>query len=134
MKKIGVLTLNLLVVLVILTGCKGSKEIQGTWQTTNSQEVSAEVVVHKDTIEIADSKEEYEQNGLGITNGIKYFTISLNDESRYLTFVFPTKNKDIALLIESESLDAPLEGKILLAMNRKETPSYEKYVEKYGQK
>lgn len=132
MKKLAVIFTILAASLLFLTACKGSKEIQGTWNETNPAEVSSEIVVHEKTIEIDGQKSTYGQNGVGITNGVKYHTLSLDGEDGYLTFVFPTKSKDIAFLIQAEDLDEPMKGTIVLALDREVVPSYSEYIEQYN--
>lgn len=115
-----------------MVACKGSKDIQGTWQVDNSFYQEGELVVTDKTFTLNGGEYQYKQNGLGNVNGIQYYTIDLEDDKdKYQTFIFPTKSRTVALLIESEDADEPTRGKILMVLDKENQPDYQEYIEKY---
>lgn len=132
MKRLVMLIALLSTCLFLLTGCKGSKAIQGTWQVENSLNQAGELVLTDKTFTLNGGEYQYKQNGLGNVNGIQYYTIDLEDDKdKYLTFVFPTKSRTVAFLIESEDSDDPTRGKILMVLDKEKQPDYQEYIEKY---
>jgi hypothetical protein len=61
---------------------------------------------------------------------IHYYGFSTKEQSSF-SVVFPDKDKNVAVLIESNSNDTPLQGKMLYAMNKREEPDYKKYANEY---
>lgn len=66
---------------------------------------------------------------MGTQNGASYYGITQN--GKVYSIIFPDKNEDVALMIEPDSTDNYLKGKLLYAMNKKTTPDYNSYVKKY---
>lgn len=133
MKKLMIIIAGLSACCLLLVGCKGSKDIQGTWLVDNSFNQEGELVVTDKTFTLNGGEYEYKQNGLGNVNGIQYYTIDLEDDKdKYLTFVFPTKSRTVAFLVESEDADDPTRGKILMVLDKENQPNYQEYIEKYN--
>ncbi|KHD37944.1 glycosyltransferase [Clostridium acetobutylicum] len=127
--KITLLVMGLVMTLFILVGCSGSKSIQGTWKVQDGSGKNS-TIVFKDKKVIVDGKTfDYTQNGVGTKNGIKYYQIQ-QDNKNY-TIVFPDKDKNIAIMIEPDSTDNCLQGKLLYAMNKIKQPNYKEYGTKY---
>lgn len=52
-------------------------------------------------------------------------------EGKKYSIIFPDADKNIAVLLQPTSEDNYLEGTMILAMNRKEKPNYDKYAKNY---
>lgn len=130
MKKIGKVVL-LLSVLFIITACKGSKELQGTWFATNSDNRHIKINITEKTITFDSENQntwenKYKQTGIGFKNNISYKQIEF-DDTQY-TFVFPDKkNKENAIILIPYDSDDPTEGTIFWVLSKKDYPDYEKY-------
>lgn len=62
---------------------------------------------------------------------IFYYTFVLKKEKKVYTIVFPSKDKNKAIMIDSKSIDYSLQGTVLYAMNRKTKPDYDDYMNRY---
>ncbi|WP_063282182.1 hypothetical protein [Lactococcus cremoris] len=128
-KKLLLMVFGLVLMLSILTGCKGSKNIQGTWHIRNSDEKDLTINFTDKKVTIEGDEYKYTQNAIGTENGIKYYGIMENGKN--YSIIFPEKDKNIALMIEPDSSDNYLQGTLIFAMNKKERPSYNEYAERY---
>lgn len=117
--------------LAILTGCKGSEDIQGKWYAENSE--GKEIVINLTDESITFSSEEsddwnvpYKQTGTGFKNNAGYKTITF-DDNRY-SFVFPDKkDKDNAVILIPYDNDEATEGTIYWVLSKNDFPDYNKY-------
>ena len=85
------------IMLIFLTGCKGSKDIQGKWYAENSDGKQMIINVMDESITFSsegtdDWTVSYKQTGTGFKNNISYKKIEFDD--KIYSFVFPDK-KDI---------------------------------------
>ncbi|MBM7643750.1 hypothetical protein [Streptococcus loxodontisalivarius] len=133
MKKIKRISFALLAftALLMLVACKGSAKIQGTWKAQDPSENNIEVVITDTSISIDGESSEYTQNGIGIVNGIHYYVIKPKDYDNYYSIIFPDSDDDVAIMLQIDDTDEPLQGSMILAMNKSETPDYSDYAEKY---
>lgn len=115
--------------LLLLTACKGSKQIQGTWQAQDSAGKNVTITISKNTIKIGKKSFDYTQNVVGVKNLIHYYGLKIN--KKMYSFILPPKQKDAALLLEPDSEDNYLLGNLVYAMNKKNQPDYKAYVNKY---
>jgi len=129
MKKNILIAITCLGFLLFLTGCKGSKQIQGTWKAQDSSGDNVIITISKTTIKIGEDSHKYTQNVVGVDNSIHYYGIKINKQMYSL--VFPEKGKDIALLLKPDSDDNYLVGDLVYAMNKKEQPDYKEYANEY---
>ncbi|PJI07277.1 MULTISPECIES: glycosyltransferase [Clostridium] len=127
--KTTLLVLVLVLSLLILGGCSGSKSIQGTWKVQDGSGENSTMVFKDKKVTVDGKTFAYTQNAVGIKNGINYCVIK-QDNKNY-TIVFPDKDKKIAIMIEPDSTDNYLRGKMLYAMNKITQPNYKKYAKKY---
>lgn len=130
MKQIGQ-WLGLLGALLLLVACRGSEDIQGTWKAADPAERASQVQVTEQHIKIDGERYPYTQNALGNLDGVQYYTISLKDEDNYLTFLFPTKSRKFAFLIQPDDFDEPTKGEIVMVLDKSKQPTYHEYVEMY---
>ncbi|MBZ2139876.1 glycosyltransferase, partial [Streptococcus gordonii] len=72
---------------------------------------------------------EYKQVEVGFKNNVQYIVIEM--EGKKYSIIFPDADKNIAVLLQPTSEDNYLEGTMILAMNRKEKPNYDKYAKNY---
>ncbi|MCD6632208.1 glycosyltransferase [Lactococcus cremoris] len=128
-KKLLLMVFGLVLMLSLLTGCKGSKNIQGTWHVQNGDERNLTLKFTDKKVTIEGDEYKYTQNAIGIENGIRYYGIEENGKN--YSIIFPEKDKNIALMIEPESTDNYFRGTLIFAMNKKENPSYSEYAERY---
>ncbi|WP_342588721.1 glycosyltransferase [Lactococcus protaetiae] len=123
------LLLGLVVSLVVLAGCSGSKSIQGTWKAQDGAGKNSTIIFTDKKVTVDGQTYNYTQNAIGTENGIKYYGIK-QDGQNY-TIIFPVKNKNIAIMIKPNSTDDSLKGKMLYAMNKTVQPRYNDYATKY---
>lgn len=64
---------------------------------------------------------------------IYYYGFSTQNQKSY-SIAFPENDKNIAVLIASDSSDTPLQGEMLYALNRETVPDYDTYRNKYIKK
>lgn len=127
--KVTLLVIGLVLSLLILGGCSGSKSIQGTWKVQDGSGKNS-TIVFKDKKVIVDGKTfDYTQNAVGTENRIKY--CGIKQDNKNYTIVFPEKDKNIAIMLEPDSTDNYLQGKMLYAMNKTIQPNYKEYAKKY---
>lgn len=115
--------------LLILTACKGSKQIQGRWKAQDSAGTNVMITVSKDTIKIGDETYDYTQNIVGFKNSTRYYGLII-DKQLY-SFIIPSKKKDVALLLQPDSEDNYLLGSLVYAMDKNTYPDYQEYVTDY---
>lgn len=115
--------------LILLTACKGTKEIEGVWHAQESSGKNLIIEFLEEEVVVEGKKSAYSQEGFGNRNGVSYVYFKQNGE--YYSIIFPDKDHDLAVLIEPKSTDNYLEGKMLYALNRNEEPNYQEYVKKY---
>ncbi|MFL0252823.1 hypothetical protein ACJDT4_20655 [Clostridium neuense] len=127
--KITLLVLGLVLSLLILDGCSGSKSIQGTWKVQDGSGENSTMVFKDKKVTVDGKTFDYTQNAVGTKNGVNYYGIK-QDNKNY-TIVFPDKDKNIAIMIEPDSTDNYLQGKMLYAMNKIKQPNYKEYAKKY---
>lgn len=119
--------------LIIMVSCSGSKELQKSWQGEDAEAnvYSIEIKDKELTIstnEVTETKN-YKQNPVGTSNGVKYYGLTIDDET--YSVIFPEKgNTDLALFMKTAS-DDYLDGTLIYAMNTKEKPNYKIYAEKF---
>lgn len=116
--------------LFIMASCSGSKNIQKKWKAEDAaNNVLSIEFKDKEMIVSNDSTTEklpYKQNAVGVSNGIKYYGITVKNQA--YSVVFPEKgNEDLALLMRISG-DDYLDGTVVYAMNTQEQPSYKDYV------
>ncbi|OFI50254.1 glycosyltransferase [Floricoccus tropicus] len=121
--------LLLIIFVIILTGCKGSKDIQGNWKAQNNDGKNVTIQISDKDITVDGNKLEYKQNAVGNKNGLKYKGIMV-DDIQYV-IVFPEKDKNIAYMMKPESSDDYLYGTLIFAMNKNDYPSYKDYADRY---
>ncbi|MER2174803.1 MAG: hypothetical protein ABS911_09005 [Carnobacterium sp.] len=117
--------------LAILTGCKGSEEIQGKWYAENSE--GKEIVINLTDESITFSSDgsddwnvPYKQTGTGFKNNVSYKKIELDDNS--YSFVFPDKkDKDNAVILIPYNEDEATEGTIYWVLSKSDFPDYNTY-------
>lgn len=129
MKTNKITLLVLALSLLILVGCSGSKSIQGTWRVQDGSGKNSTIVFKDKKITVDGKTFDYTQNAIGTKNGINY--CGIKQDNKNYTIVFPEKDKNIAIMIEPDSTDNYLQGKMLYAMNKKTQPSYKEYAKKY---
>ncbi|URZ02839.1 glycosyltransferase [Clostridium felsineum] len=127
--KITFFVMGLVMSLLILTGCSGSKSIQGTWKVQNANGKNSTIVFKDKKVTVDGKTFDYTQNAVGTENGINYYVIQQHNEK--YTIIFPDKDKNIAIMIEPDSTDNYLQGKLLYAMNKIKQPNYKEYATKY---
>ncbi|TNU79985.1 glycosyltransferase [Lactococcus lactis] len=120
---------SLLTVVVLLSGCSGSKKIQGTWNAQDGSGQNFTIIFNNKKVSVNGKEYSYTQTAVGTQNGTNYYGITQNGKN--YSIIFPDKNEDVALMIEPDSTDNYLKGKLLYAMNKKRTPDYNSYVKKY---
>lgn len=129
MKKNILIFLTCLGFLLFLTGCKGSKQIQGTWKAQDSAATNVTITISKDTIKIGKETYDYTQNVVGVKNSYRYYGLKIN--KKMYSLIIPEKKKDVALLLQPDSEDNYLLGSLVYAMNKKSQPDYKEYVNEY---
>ena len=129
MKKNILLFITCLSFLLLLTACKGSKQIQGTWKAQDAAGSNKTITISKTTIKIGEETYDYTQNVVGIKNSSRYYVLKINKQMYSL--IFPEKKNDIALLLQPDSDDNYLLGSLIYAMNKKEEPDYKEYAAEY---
>ncbi len=118
-----------------------ASDILGTWNAQDTNDVNKIIKISKNKLEIDGQIVSVNQNLSGTfykseenivrdNQEIHYYGFSTKEHNSF-SIVFPDKDKNIAVLIESNSNDTPLQGKMLYAMNKREHPDYKKYVAKY---
>lgn len=120
---------SLLTVVVLLSGCSGSKKIQGTWNAQDGSGQNSTIIFNNKKVSVNGKEYSYTQTAVGTKNGTNYYGITQNGKN--YSIIFPDKNEDVALMIEPDSTDNYLKGKLLYAMNKKRTPDYNSYANKY---
>ncbi|MER2131896.1 MAG: hypothetical protein ABS896_05640 [Carnobacterium inhibens] len=117
--------------LIFLTGCKGSKDIQGKWYAENSDGKQMIINVMDESITFSsegtdDWTVSYKQTGTGFKNNISYKKIEFDD--KIYSFVFPDK-KDIdnAIILIPYDEDEATEGTIYWVLSKNDFPDYNKY-------
>lgn len=131
--------------LFIITGCKGSKEIQGEWYATGiytqngvSQNYHVKITIDDKKIKMKQENNgeltkllaktiqddvDYKQTGTGFKNNASYKMIQAGDTT--YSFVFPDKkDKENAFLIIPESSDNALKGTVLYKLSKKDYPDF----------
>ena len=128
-QKWPLLLLSLLIPLFILAGCNSKPNLKGKWnvQSANHEYTTVEFTDKK--VSVNGQEEEYKEVESGFKNNAHYIVIEMDGNP--FTVVFPDIDKNVAVLIKPTSDDDYLVGTMLLAMNRKETPDYDKYAKKY---
>ena len=71
---------------------------------------------------------------LNSEGAVKYFIFTSSKNNKVYTIVFPRKDKDKAIMVESNSSNYALKGKVVYAMNKKTAPDYDEYMNKYIKK
>lgn len=127
--KIIFLLLGLVMTLIVLVGCSGSKSLQGKWKVQDASGDNSTIIFTEKKVTVDGQTYNYTQNAVGTQNGTNYYGITQN--GKVYSIVFPNKNEEVALMIEPDSTDNYLKGKLLYAMNKKRTPDYNSYVKKY---
>lgn len=128
-QKIIIATIIMLSMLILLVGCSGSKTYQGIWHVQNSEGQNSTINFRDKKLSIDGDEYEYTQDAVGFENGIKYYGIVQN--GKHYSIIFPEKDKNISLMIEPDSTDNYLQGTLIFAMNKNETPNYNSYIKKY---
>ncbi|MBE9388580.1 hypothetical protein [Vagococcus salmoninarum] len=101
--------------LIIMVSCSGSKELQKSWQGEDAEAnvYSIEIKDKELTIstnEVTETKN-YKQNPVGTSNGVKYYGLTIDDET--YSVIFPEKgNTDVALFMKTAS-DDYLDGTLI---------------------
>lgn len=119
--------------LFIMASCSGSKNIQKKWKAEDAvNKVFSIEFKDKEMIVSNENETEklaYKQNAVGVSNGIKYYGITVNNQS--YSVIFPEKgNEELALLMRISG-DDYLDGTLVYAMNTKEQPDYKEYAVKF---
>lgn len=137
MKKVyPILMIGMLV--FILAGCKGSKDIVGTWKATSPDESKGVIKIteKKITIKAEDetSPASYKQVAAGIHNGISYKGLEVDGEK--YSIIFPKKkDKSVAFLVkvtdDKEKDTNYLQGIVVAVMSKDKYLNYEEYTDKY---
>lgn len=126
MKKIITLVFSLCVV-VVLSGCQGSKEIQGQWYAVDYDETQMMITIDEETISFdvegeEETKFSYKQVGLGFKNNQSYKKIEFDNKA--YTFVFPDKeDKENGLIIQSDKGES-LKGLLYWKVSKNDYPTY----------
>ena len=127
--KLKLLFLGLLLPLFLLAGCNGTPSIKGKWNVQGAYgDINTTEFTDKKVV-VEDKEKEYKQVATGFKNNSHYVVIEIQKQK--YSIVFPDADKNIAILLQPSSDDDYLNGEMILAMNRKEVPNYEKYAEKY---
>lgn len=106
---------------LLLCGCKASKEYQGAWFASDDAGNQEMITFKEKSVEIGDTSYELSQNGIGFVNATKYYQIKMMGED--LTIVFPDKkDRENARMIKPNDQDDPLIGRTVLKMNRQSYP------------
>lgn len=119
------------VMLAILTGCKGSEDIQGEWYAENSEGKEIVITLTDDSIIFSSDGSDdwnvpYKQTGTGFKNNISYKKIEFDDKS--YSFVFPDKkDKNNAVILIPNDEDEATEGMIYWVLSRNDFPDYNTY-------
>lgn len=119
------------IMLIFLTGCKGSKDIQGEWYAENSDGEQMIISVTDESITFSsegtdDWTVSYKQMGTGFKNNVSYKQIEFDDKS--YSFVFPDKkDKDNALILIPHDEDEATVGTIYWVLSKNDFPDYNEY-------
>ena len=122
--KWSLLLLSLLIPLFILAGCN-----KGKWNVQDSNHEYTTVTFTDKKVSVNGQEAEYKQVEVGFKNNVQYIVIEM--EGKKYSIIFPDADKNIAVLLQPTSEDNYLEGTMILAMNRKEKPNYDKYAKNY---
>lgn len=128
-RQLIIIAIILVSMLTTLVGCRGSKTFQGAWYAQNSDGKNLNIIFTEKKVSIDGDEYNYTQNAIGTENGVKYYGIVQN--GKHYSIIFPTKDRNIALMIEPDSSDDYLQGTLLFAMNKRSTPNYNNYAKKY---
>lgn len=60
-----------------------------------------------------------------------YYIFASKKGKKVYAVAFPSKNKNMAIMIDSKSFKHSLQGTVLYAMNKETQPDYDEYVNKY---
>ena len=127
---------SLLVIFVgcfLLAGCKGSKDIQGTWYAVNSDNLEMTITFDEKTVTFSSEGQDdwtldYVQTGTGFENQLGYKILEWDEQN--WTFIFPDK-KDLenAFIMKPYSDDEKLNGDVYWVLSKTDYPDYEQYKE-----
>lgn len=116
---------------------KGSSQSQdqpnlrGKWKATKQTEEEIDLVFNRDKGQLGEQEFDYTVDDSGVQDLMPYFCITVSDTYHY-TIVFPDTSSDIAVLIEPDDYEEdPFYGEMLYAMNRREYPEFQDYLDKY---
>ena len=126
--KWSLLLLSLLIPLFILAGCNSKQNLKGKWNVQDSNHEYTTVTFTDKKVSVNGQEAEYKQVEVGFKNNVQYIVIEM--EGKKYSIIFPDADKNIAVLLQPTSEDNYLEGTMILAMNRKEKPNYDKYAKK----
>ena len=127
--KWSLLLLSLLIPLSILAGCNSKQNLKGKWNVQDSNHEYTTVTFTDKKVSVNGQEAEYKQVEVGFKNNVQYIVIEM--EGKKYSIIFPDADKNIAVLLQPTSEDNYLEGTMILAMNRKEKPNYDKYAKNY---
>ncbi|GAB2025566.1 glycosyltransferase [Lactovum odontotermitis] len=129
--KFILLAVSLAFAFVLLTGCSGTKSIQGTWKVQDGSGANSTITFTDKMVTVEGQNFDYTQNEAGTKNGINYYGIKQNNQN--YTIIFPEKkDKNVAIMIKPDSIDEPLQGTLIHAMDKSKQPNYAEYAAKYS--
>ena len=124
--KIGRRFLAALLLPLLLAACEGSETYRGKWLAQTSDGTNVDVVFDAKSVSMNQERAAYRQYGVGTQNGVKYYIVEItfaSGNTDRFSISFPSKNREEALLILMKD-DDPLEGRLSMAMSRKDYPQY----------
>ena len=120
------------VFLVILTACGNSSDaLQGEWKAQTGAQENVVLKFDKDKVTVDGKEYDYKQKSVEKKGDITYYKIEQNGEN--YTVIFPDKDKNIAVMIQTYSTKDDLNGTMLYEINKKEEQNYSEYSKKYSQ-
>lgn len=115
--------------LLIVTGCRASKNMEGTWKVQDGDGRTGKMVISKKTITIDGQKYAYKKTEVGFENTVSYAQLTIDGQD--YSIIFPSKDDNTAMFFRLDDDEEPLKGTLVYAMSKTKTPDYDSYVKKY---
>lgn len=134
-RKLALMLTLVLAFTFTLAGCsKKANSIHGEWYAADAFNKEIKMTISKNSIDIKTDKKNkkmtFPDSQIGVVSGVQYYSFVINKQNYSL--VFPDiHDQNTALFIKTTSPDDHFNGALVYTMNRKETPDYETYGQRY---